>query len=216
MRFSLAPNIKSLYAIIVALLMAFALFVCPLTARAEAITESGLTVDVGIKNTAAHEYQPEVEAASGGSIEVRAVITNTGNETRQIVAFVSLPGALSFCSGTAEVLNGSDNDVTLLDTDKILSLEGLKIGEYAPGEQATITFYANLDDSQMTAGRHSIPMNVSARTADYANGTGELLWTSGFVNSNATVNVTMPVPAEIQAGMDGIEKSNEDIANRIS
>ncbi|MCL2001839.1 LPXTG cell wall anchor domain-containing protein [Candidatus Saccharibacteria bacterium] len=78
----------------------------------------------------------------------------------------------------------------LATTDNITAPQGLNIGLYDAGDQATIDFKANIDATKLVCGRNSIPVSVAFRKADYPKGSTVLQWTTGFTTANATVNIT--------------------------
>jgi LPXTG-motif cell wall-anchored protein len=165
---------------------------------AASTSANGMTVDVNIKNTSTGAFQSEVEAkGTSGSISVKADIKNTDAGTTQMVAFVTLPQALSFASGTTKVTNKNNPSGKLASTDNITAPQGLNIGTYAQNETATVEFNANIDSSKLVCGRNSVPVSVAVRKADYPKGSSTLEWTTGFTTANATVNITKDCGGEL-------------------
>jgi len=162
-------------------------FISPITATASTESET-ITVEVKIKNTLSAEFQSEVEAFSSGTIDVKAVITNVNDTPTQVFVFGNTISALSFISGSVKV-DGINKD------DSLFSLHGLYIGDLLPYEIVNVTFSIDIDVGNINIGRNSIPIGVSARSAEY-NLDGVLIFTSGFINDNATLNITLPVVIE--------------------
>ena len=118
----------------------------------------GFTINKMVQLDGGKEWAENVTAKAGDKVRYRIQFKNTGNVTlKNVVIRDVLPTGMTYVKGTTVLYNAANTNGKTL-TDGIVSKEGINIGDYAKGTEATIYFYAtvnasladNCDDSTLT------------------------------------------------------------------
>ena len=118
----------------------------------------GFTIDKTVQLEGGKEWSENVSAKAGDKVRYRIQFKNTGNTTlKNVVIRDILPANMSYVAGTTVLYNSANTNGKTL-ADGIVSANGINIGDYAKGSEATIYFYAtvsadlkdNCEDSTLT------------------------------------------------------------------
>lgn len=118
----------------------------------------GFTIDKTVQLEGGKDWSESVAAKAGDKVRYRIQFKNTGNTTlKNVVIRDMLPKNMEYVAGTTVLYNSANTKGKTL-ADGIVSNNGINIGDYAKGSEATIYFYAtvsasladNCDDSTLT------------------------------------------------------------------
>ena len=118
----------------------------------------GFTIDKTVQLEGGKTWSENVTAKAGDKVRYRIQFKNTGNTTlKNVIVRDVLPAHMNYVAGTTVLYNSANaNGKTV--ADGIVSKDGINIGDYAKGSEATIYFYAtvsadlkdNCEDSLLT------------------------------------------------------------------
>ncbi|MBR3163899.1 DUF11 domain-containing protein [Candidatus Saccharibacteria bacterium] len=105
----------------------------------------GFKIDKMVQLDGGKEWSETVNAAAGSKVRYRIQFKNTGNTTlKNVVIRDLLPKGMTYVKGTTILYNAANADGKTL-ADGIVSEDGINIGNYAKGTEATIYFYATVN-----------------------------------------------------------------------
>jgi len=143
-----------------------------------------------VSPTGKNAYVAELEANSGDVLDYKISYKNTGTTNQiDVVAHDELPEGLSYVSGSVKVTTPAGT-VTLSTTqeEKLFNgsdTNGLIIGDFQPGEEATITYQAKVTSAdKLNCGANEFYNDATIQTA---NG-------SEYDRTKTTVNKTCATP----------------------
>ncbi|MBR0133740.1 DUF11 domain-containing protein [Candidatus Saccharibacteria bacterium] len=104
-------------------------------------------IDKMVQLNGGKEWSEIVTAKAGDKVRYRIQFKNTGNTTlKNVVIRDVLPAGLTYVKGST-VLYNKDNTNGKTLADGIVSAQGINIGNYAKGAEATVYFYATVNTS---------------------------------------------------------------------
>ncbi len=107
----------------------------------------GFTINKMVQLDGGKEWSENVTAAAGSKVRYRIQFKNTGNtELKNVVVRDMLPAGMSYVKGTTVLYNSANKNGKTLG-DGIITENGINIGNYAKGTEATIYFYATVNGS---------------------------------------------------------------------
>ena len=93
------------------------------------------------------EWSENVTVKAGDKVRYRIQFKNTGETTlKNVVIRDLLPSNMTYVKGSTILYNSANTNGKTL-ADGIVSTEGINIGDYAKGTEATIYFYATVNAS---------------------------------------------------------------------
>ncbi len=133
------------------------------------VDQPGFRISTSVRLEGQSDFQKKVTAKPGDVLEIRIRYENTGTVNQKAIIFYDkLPDGLEYQKGSSYYKsNFSENYVS----DKIFS--GINLGDYRPGESATLTYKAKIIDDMniFPVGSTLVRNNASIATA---NGTGRM------------------------------------------
>ena len=111
------------------------------------VCNSNFTINKQVQLDGGSSWSESVAAKAGDKVRYRIQFKNTGDFTLKNVEIHDiLPANMTYVKGTTILYNSANaNGKTL--SDDIVSKNGVNIGDYAKGAEATIYFYATVDKS---------------------------------------------------------------------
>ncbi len=107
----------------------------------------GFTLNKTVQLDGGSDWKETVAATAGNKVRYRIQFKNTGNvELKNVVIRDLLPADMTYVKGTTILYNSANTNGKTV-ADGIVSENGLNIGNYAKGTEATIYFYATVNDS---------------------------------------------------------------------
>ena len=107
----------------------------------------GFKIDKMVQLNGGSEWSEVVTAKAGDKVRYRIQFKNTGNTTlKNVVIRDVLPAGLTYVKGSTVLYNKANTDGKTL-ADGIVSDKGINIGDYAAGAEATVYFYATVNNS---------------------------------------------------------------------
>ena len=104
------------------------------------------TINKTVQNKGGSEWFETVQSTAGTQVRYRIQFKNTGNvELKNVVIRDILPAGVTYVKGST-ILHNSANTNGKTMSDDIISANGLNIGNYATGAEATIYFYATVSE----------------------------------------------------------------------
>ena len=105
----------------------------------------GFTINKMVQLKGGNEWAEDVTAKAGDTVRYRIQFKNIGNTTlKNVVIRDVLPAGMTYVKGSTVLYNAANTNGKTLD-DGIVSNDGINIGDYAKGTEATIYFYATVD-----------------------------------------------------------------------
>ena len=109
--------------------------------------KDGFTIDKMVQLNGGKEWSENVTAKAGDKVRYRIQFKNTGDTTlKNVVIRDILPSHMTYVKGSTVLYNSANTNGKTL-ADGIVSSEGINIGDYAKGTEATIYFYATVNSS---------------------------------------------------------------------
>ena len=105
----------------------------------------GFTINKMVQLKGGNEWAEDVTAKAGDTVRYRIQFKNIGNTTlKNVVIRDVLPAGMTYVKGSTVLYNAAHTGGKTLD-DGIVSNDGINIGDYAKGTEATIYFYATVN-----------------------------------------------------------------------
>lgn len=105
----------------------------------------GFTINKMVQLKGGNTWAEDVTAKAGDTVRYRIQFKNTGNTTlKNVVIRDVLPAGISYVKGSTVLYNAANTNGKTLG-DGIVSANGINIGNYAKGTEATIYFYATVN-----------------------------------------------------------------------
>ena len=105
----------------------------------------GFTINKMVQIKGGSDWAEDVTAKAGDTIRYRIQFKNTGNTTlKNVVIRDILPAGISYVKGSTVLYNAANTNGKTLG-DGIVSNDGINIGDYAKGTEATVYFYATVN-----------------------------------------------------------------------
>ncbi|MDO4219837.1 MAG: LPXTG cell wall anchor domain-containing protein [Candidatus Saccharibacteria bacterium] len=109
--------------------------------------QPGFKIDKMVQLDGGKEWSETVNAKAGDKVRYRIQFKNTGNTTlKNVVIRDNLPAGMTYVSGSTVLYNKANTNGKTL-SDGIVSKSGINIGSYDKGTEATIYFYATVNES---------------------------------------------------------------------
>ncbi|MBQ8156907.1 DUF11 domain-containing protein [Candidatus Saccharibacteria bacterium] len=109
------------------------------------VDHPGFSIDKMVQLEGGKTWSETVTAKAGDKVRYRIQFKNTGNVTlKNVIIRDVLPTNMSYVAGTTVLYNAANANGKTLD-DGLVSKDGINIGDYAKGTEATIYFYAVVD-----------------------------------------------------------------------
>ena len=113
--------------------------------KAQFAEKPAIEVSKEVKILGSDTWSEEVKAKSGDTVRYRIQFKNIGNTTlKNVVIRDVLPAGMTYVKGSTVLYNAANTNGKTLG-DGIVSNDGINIGDYAKGTEATIYFYATVD-----------------------------------------------------------------------
>ena len=107
----------------------------------------GFTIDKTVQLEGGKAWSESVAAKAGDKVRYRIQFKNTGNTTlKNVVVRDILPANMTYVAGTTVLYNAANTNGKTV-ADGIVTGNGINIGDYAKGSEATIYFYATVNAS---------------------------------------------------------------------
>ena len=111
------------------------------------VCEDNFTLNKTVQLNGGKEWLENVTAKAGDTVRYRIQFKNTGNTTlKNVVIRDILPQGMSYKKGTTILYNAENTKGKKLG-DGIVTADGINIGDYAKGTEATVYFYATVNAS---------------------------------------------------------------------
>lgn len=105
------------------------------------------TINKTVQLNGGKEWLENVTVKAGDTVRYRIQFKNTGNTTlKNVVIRDILPQGMSYKKGTTILYNAANTNGKKLG-DGIVTADGINIGDYAKGTEATVYFYATVNTS---------------------------------------------------------------------
>ncbi|MCQ2570849.1 MAG: LPXTG cell wall anchor domain-containing protein [Candidatus Saccharibacteria bacterium] len=109
------------------------------------IETPGFTINKMVQLKGGNTWAEDVTAKAGNTVRYRIQFKNTGNTTlKNVVIRDILPNGISYVKGSTVLYNAANTNGKTLG-DGIVSADGINIGDYAKGTEATVYFYATVN-----------------------------------------------------------------------
>ena len=109
--------------------------------------KDGFTINKMVQVNGGKDWSENVTVKAGDKVRYRIQFKNTGDNTlKNVVIRDLLPSHMTYVKGSTVLYNAANTDGKTL-ADGIVSAEGINIGDYAKGTEATIYFYATVNAS---------------------------------------------------------------------
>ena len=109
--------------------------------------KDGFTINKMVQVDGGKEWSENVTVKAGDKVRYRIQFKNTGDTTlKNVVIRDILPKHMTYVKGSTVLYNSENTNGKKL-ADGIVSAEGVNIGNYAKGTEATIYFYATVNAS---------------------------------------------------------------------
>ncbi len=109
--------------------------------------KEGFTINKMVQRDGGKEWSESITAKAGDKVRYRIQFKNVGDTTlKNVVIRDILPSHMTYVKGSTILYNSENTDGKKL-ADGIVSAEGVNIGNYAKGAEATIYFYATVNAS---------------------------------------------------------------------
>ncbi len=109
--------------------------------------KDGFTINKMVQISGGKEWSENITVKAGDKVRYRIQFKNTGETTlKNVVIRDILPSHMTYVKGST-VIYSDNNTVTKLLKDGITTAEGINIGDYAKGAEATVYFYATVNAS---------------------------------------------------------------------
>lgn len=104
-------------------------------------------IDKMVQLDGGKEWSETVTAKAGDKVRFRIQFKNTGNTTlKNVIIRDNLPAGMTYVKGSTVLYNSANTNGKTL-ADGIVSTDGINIGSYDKGTEATIYFYATVNES---------------------------------------------------------------------
>ncbi len=104
----------------------------------------GFTINKMVQLKGGKAWAEDVTAKAGDTVRYRIQFKNTGNTTlKNVVIRDILPAGINYVKGSTVLYNAANTNGKKLG-DGIVSADGINIGSYAKGTEATVYFYATV------------------------------------------------------------------------
>ena len=124
------------------------------------VDHPGFSIDKMVQLEGGKTWSETVTAKAGDKVRYRIQFKNTGNVTlKNVVIRDVLPANMSYVAGTTVLYNAANANGKTLD-DGLVSKDGINIGDYAKGTEATIYFYAVVDKNLDECANHTLTNTV--------------------------------------------------------
>ena len=111
------------------------------------VCTDGFTINKMVQVNGGKDWSENVTVKAGDKVRYRIQFKNTGETTlKNVVIRDLLPSHMTYVKGSTVLYNSANTDGKTLD-DGIVSADGINIGDYAKGTEATIYFYATVNTS---------------------------------------------------------------------
>ena len=111
------------------------------------VCSDGFTINKMVQLDGGSDWYETVKANAGDKVRYRIQFKNTGSSTlKNVVIRDVLPAGMSYVNGTTVLYNDANTNGKTV-ADGIVSNDGINIGEYAKGAEATVYFYATVNSS---------------------------------------------------------------------
>lgn len=145
------------------------------TARVKVIYDYSYTVNTKVRlaDVSDKTWKKSVDAKIGDKVEFQIEYKNTSDfKHDNVIIDDQLPSNLHYVPGSTWLINGNNPSGLMVNEDDVVKT-GLLIGNYAPGANAIIRFYAKVVDDNFTCGkwilhnwgRASVGMNLMQDSA---------------------------------------------------
>ena len=109
--------------------------------------KDGFTINKMVQVNGGKEWSENVIVKAGDKVRYRIQFKNIGETTlKNVVIRDILPSNMTYVRGSSILYNSEYTDGKVL-SDGIISDQGVNIGDYAKGTEATVYFYATVNDS---------------------------------------------------------------------
>lgn len=109
--------------------------------------KDGFIINKMVQAEGGKEWSENVTVKAGDKVRYRIQFKNTGETTlKNVVIRDLLPSNMTYVKGSTILYNSANTNGKTL-ADGIVSTEGINIGDYAKGAEATIYFYATVNAS---------------------------------------------------------------------
>ena len=109
--------------------------------------KDGFIINKMVQAEGGKEWSENVTVKAGDKVRYRIQFKNTGETTlKNVVIRDLLPSNMTYVKGSTILYNSANTNGKTL-ADGIVSTEGINIGDYAKGTEATIYFYATVNAS---------------------------------------------------------------------
>ena len=116
------------------------------TVNAEECNE-GFTIDKMVQLNGGNSWSENIAVKAGDKVRYRIQFKNVGDRTlKNVVIRDILPAHMTYVKGSTVLYNSANTNGKTL-ADGIISANGINIGDYAKGTEATIYFYATVNAS---------------------------------------------------------------------
>ena len=107
----------------------------------------GFTINKMVQLNGGNSWSENIVVKAGDKVRYRIQFKNTGDKTlKNVVIRDILPAHMTYVKGTTVLYNSANTNGKTL-ADGIISADGINIGDYAKGAEATIYFYATVNAS---------------------------------------------------------------------
>ena len=142
----------------------------------------GFTINKMVQIDGGKEWSENITVKAGDKVRYRIQFKNTGETTlKNVVIRDILPSHMTYVKGSTVLYNSAHTNGTTLG-DGIVSDAGINIGDYAKGAEATIYFYATVNDSLKDICNDTVLTNTAKGKYNNDNKT----------EKSDTANVTVP------------------------
>ncbi len=113
----------------------------------ETPTNPNFTINKMVQNKGGDAWYETVKGTAGNQVRYRIQFKNTGDvELKNVVIRDILPTGIAYVKGSTVLHNAANTNGKTMGDD-IITANGLNIGNYATGAEATIYFYATIDSA---------------------------------------------------------------------
>ena len=143
-----------------------------ITFRVKAVFEYDFTVTKQVRIKGEKDWQKQVYAKVGDTVEYKITYKNTSDSREaDVVLFDKLGSNQTYVKGSTKLYNSNHKEGITLSSDGLTTDEGINIGNYAAGGSAVVTFEVVMKDDNLGCGGDNVLRS----------------WAQGYIGHDATM-----------------------------